>query len=122
MTIDKNVVFLAVDLGAESGRVVAGNFDGARITLEEVHRFPNGPVNVRGSLFWDFLGLWKNVKAGLTKAAALYGDRVAGIGLDTCALVDLGTRHDGKRIFHRSVGAAIAVVIRDTQQRIISGQ
>ena len=89
MTIDKNVVFLAVDLGAESGRVVAGNFDGARITLEEVHRFPNGPVNVRGSLFWDFLGLWKNVKAGLTKAAALYGDRVAGIGLDTWG-VDFG--------------------------------
>jgi rhamnulokinase len=89
MTIDKNVVFLAVDLGAESGRVVAGNFDGARISLEEVHRFPNGPVNVRGSLFWDFLGLWKNVKVGLTKAAALYGDRVAGIGLDTWG-VDFG--------------------------------
>ncbi len=89
MIVDKNVVFLAVDLGAESGRVVAGNFDGARITLEEVHRFPNGPVNVRGSLFWDLLRLWTDIKAGLTKAADLYGDRVVGIGLDTWG-VDFG--------------------------------
>lgn len=89
MADDKNVVFLAVDLGAESGRVVAGNFDGTSIKLEEVHRFPNGPVNVRGSLFWDLLRLWTDIKAGLTKAADLYGDRVAGIGLDTWG-VDFG--------------------------------
>ncbi len=89
MADEKNVVFLAVDLGAESGRVVAGHFDGVSIQLEEVHRFGNGPVNVRGSLYWDFLGLWKNIKAGLTKAGALYGDRVVGIGLDTWG-VDFG--------------------------------
>lgn len=79
----KNLVFLAVDLGAESGRVVAGHFDGKRVGLEEVHRFPNGPVNVRGSLYWDVLRLWSDIKVGLTKAAEVYGDRVVGIGLDT---------------------------------------
>ncbi|MEJ5311986.1 MAG: rhamnulokinase family protein [Anaerolineae bacterium] len=89
MANHENLVFLAVDLGAESGRVVAGTFDGARIALEEVHRFPNGPVNVMGHLHWDVLRLWGDIKAGLAKAAQRYGDRIAGIGLDTWG-VDFG--------------------------------
>ena len=85
----RDSVYLAVDLGAESGRVVSGMFDGERIALEEVHRFPNGPVNVMGHLYWDMLRLWSDIKAGLAKAAQMYGDRVAGIGLDTWG-VDFG--------------------------------
>ncbi len=85
----ENPIFLAVDLGAESGRVVAGTFDGARIGLEEVHRFPNGPVNVLGHLHWDVLRLWSDIKAGLAKAAQRYGRHIAGIGLDTWG-VDFG--------------------------------
>ena len=54
-------VFLAVDLGASSGRHVAGRFDGDRLTLEEVHRFGNGPVSAAGHLYWDLLGLWQHV-------------------------------------------------------------
>ena len=45
---------LAVDLGAESGRVMAVHFDGRNLQLEELHRFPNGPVAVHGTLHWDF--------------------------------------------------------------------
>ncbi len=82
-------VYLAVDLGAESGRVVAGHFDGTRIALEPLHRFPNGPVNVRGTLYWDVLRLWSDIKTGLGKAAELYGGRIVGIGLDTWG-VDYG--------------------------------
>jgi rhamnulokinase len=82
-------VYLAVDLGAESGRVVAGRFDGTRITMEDVHRFPNGPVNVRGTLFWDILRLWSDIKTGLARAAERYGTRISGIGLDTWG-VDFG--------------------------------
>ncbi|MBN1246337.1 MAG: rhamnulokinase [Anaerolineae bacterium] len=82
-------VFLAVDLGAESGRVVAGHFDGRRICLEPVHRFPNGPVDVQGTLYWDVLRLWSDIKIGLSRAAEQYGDRIAGIGLDTWG-VDYG--------------------------------
>jgi rhamnulokinase len=89
MVDSKDMVFLAVDLGAESGRVVAGHFDGMKVGLEEVHRFPNGPVMVRGNLLWDILRLWSDIKVGLGKAAAAYGDRVAGIGLDTWG-VDFG--------------------------------
>ena len=89
MSTIQDSVYLAVDLGAESGRVVAGAFDGARISLEEVHRFSNGPVNVMGRLHWDVLRLWSDIQAGLAKAAQRYGDRVAGIGLDTWG-VDFG--------------------------------
>ncbi|MBN1876552.1 MAG: rhamnulokinase [Anaerolineae bacterium] len=89
MTNTKDLIFLAVDLGAESGRVVAGRFDGKKINLEELHRFPNGPVNVMGHLHWDILRLWSDIKAGLAQAAHTYGDRIAGIGLDTWG-VDFG--------------------------------
>ena len=51
-------VYLAADLGASSGRLVAGGFDGSRIQLEDVHRFENGGVEVADHLYWDFLDLW----------------------------------------------------------------
>ncbi|MDF1513990.1 MAG: rhamnulokinase, partial [Anaerolineae bacterium] len=89
MTKANDQVYLAVDLGAESGRVIAGHFDGRKIALDVVHRFPNGPVNVMGSLYWDILRLWGDIKAGLAHAAVKYGDRIAGIGLDTWG-VDFG--------------------------------
>ncbi|MDQ3791960.1 MAG: rhamnulokinase, partial [Actinomycetota bacterium] len=47
--------FLAVDLGAESGRAVLGRFDGEQITLEEMHRFPNVPIRLPDGLHWDVL-------------------------------------------------------------------
>ena len=39
--------YVAIDLGASSGRVLAGQYDGSRLTLDEVHRFPNGRVSLR---------------------------------------------------------------------------
>src|SRR5687767_4807351 len=74
--------YLAVDLGAESGRVIAGRFDGRRVTLDELHRFPNGPVPIAGSMRWNVLGLWDGIREGLTKAAKAGGD-VASVGVDT---------------------------------------
>lgn len=68
--------YLAIDLGAESGRVMLGTLsDGddparSRIALEEIHRFPNGAVNVAGSLRWNLIGLFAAAKEGLKKAAA----------------------------------------------------
>ena len=81
-------VFLAVDLGAESGRVIAGRLTGGRCELDELHRFPNGPVTVPNadgspSLRWDLLALWKEIAAGLAKAGAKYGDAVKSVGVDT---------------------------------------
>lgn len=58
--------YLGIDLGAESGRVVAGLFNGQRVQLEELHRFPNGAVNLGGSLRWDVLRLWSDIQNGLS--------------------------------------------------------
>ena len=97
MTHSNDQVYLAVDLGAESGRVIAGHFDGERVELEVMHRFPNGPVNVMGTLYWDILRLWGDIKTGLAAAAAKYGDRIAGIGLDTWG-VDYGLLGAGGKL------------------------
>ncbi len=75
--------YLAVDLGAESGRVVAGEFDGSKVELVEQHRFRNGAVSVGGTLRWDLVNLWREIQAGLGKAGAQYGDSIQSIGVDT---------------------------------------
>ena len=76
-------------ISVPSGRVVAGHFDGTGSRLSRCTGSPNGPVNVRGTLYWDVLRLWSDIKTGLGKAAELYGGRIAGIGLDTWG-VDYG--------------------------------
>jgi rhamnulokinase len=60
--------YLAVDMGASSGRHVLGRFDGNILHLEEVYRFENGPVEVGGSLYWDLLNQWTHVCNGLRAA------------------------------------------------------
>ena len=74
--------YLAIDLGAESGRVMAGLFDGSRMRVEEIHRFANGGVRIRDSLRWNVLGLWSEIEVGLRKAAR-YADSIVSIGVDT---------------------------------------
>ncbi len=81
--------FAAVDLGAESGRVVVGRFDGAKLELEAVHRFANVPVFAGGTLFWDILRLWNDIQDGLGKAAGQFGGDFSGVGVDTWG-VDFG--------------------------------
>jgi rhamnulokinase len=73
---------LAFDLGAESGRGVLGRFDGRRLQLEVVHRFPNGPVHTLDALHWDVLRLYNEMLAGLRKCAAEHGG-IASLGIDT---------------------------------------
>ena len=74
--------FLAFDLGAESGRGVLGDFDGERLTLEELHRFSNGGVRILDNLHWDVLGLWNEMKATLS-ICARENIGLSGIGVDT---------------------------------------
>src|SRR5262245_42062223 len=73
---------LAFDLGAESGRGLIGKFDGERLTLDVVHRFPNGPVQTLDTLHWEVLRLFDEMRAGMRKAAGEHGD-IAGIGIVT---------------------------------------
>ena len=71
--------YIAIDLGAGSGRVMAGRFDGDRIALEELHRFPNPGVRVMDGLHWDVLRLWEEIQTGLRKAAP---DKPVSAGVD----------------------------------------
>src|SRR5215468_7539183 len=73
---------LAFDLGAESGRGVLGLFDGQKIRLEVVHRFPNGPVRTLDSLHWDVLRLYSEMLTALRKCAAEQRG-IDGLGIDT---------------------------------------
>ena len=84
----KTKSFLAIDLGAESGRAILGHLD-ERLTLEEIHRFSNGPVQVGDHIYWDVLRLWTEIKNGLRIAARSERDSLAGLGLDTWG-VDFG--------------------------------
>jgi rhamnulokinase len=79
-------IFLGIDLGAESGRVMAGRWDGRRLALEELHRFANGPVEVAGTLRWDVLRLWREIQHGLTTAAKRFGSSIVSVGVDTWAI------------------------------------
>lgn len=80
---------LAVDFGAESGRAILGAFDGERLNLSEVHRFPNTPVPLPDGLHWDVLNLWNAIRQSLSLAAQAAGGGLASIGLDTWG-VDFG--------------------------------
>lgn len=76
---------IACDLGAESGRVMLAAFDGQRLTLEEVHRFPNGPVRVLGSQRWNLLGIYRDILQGLRLVAAR-GLPIHSVGVDSWAI------------------------------------
>jgi rhamnulokinase len=55
-------VYLAVDLGAESGRVIAGIWNGRKLMLEQIHRFPNGGIALGEGIRWNVLGLWSEIQ------------------------------------------------------------
>ncbi len=82
-------ICLAVDLGAGSGRVVAGIYDGARLTLNELNRFPNDPVKETDGWHWNLEHLFTHIKQGIALAVRKYGDAVGSVGVDTWG-VDYG--------------------------------
>jgi sugar (pentulose or hexulose) kinase len=75
--------FLALDLGAESGRAVIGRLDGKKLVLKEIHRFSNRPVEAGGALYWDVLYLWTELKHGLCMAASEAGGQLVSLGIDS---------------------------------------
>lgn len=82
---------IAIDLGASSGRVALGTLQGGHLSVEVLHRFPNGGVPVRGGLYWDILGLWREILHGLGLASSR--GPVASVGVNSWA-VDYGLLDD----------------------------
>ena len=93
--------FAAVDLGAQSGRVAVGRFDGERLETTEVHRFANVPVRLGDTLHWDILGLYREVLDGLCAAAGL-GAPIASIAVDSWA-IDFGLVDRAGRLLRNPV-------------------
>ncbi|MCW2797746.1 MAG: carbohydrate kinase, partial [Nocardioides sp.] len=87
MTGSASVRVAAVDLGATSGRVMAGSVSADELRLDEVHRFHNGGVRANGSLYWDILGIHREMLVGLRTIAC--SGPLHGIGIDSWA-VDYG--------------------------------
>ncbi|MFM5905290.1 MAG: rhamnulokinase family protein [Micrococcales bacterium] len=100
-------LYAAIDLGASSGRVIAGSICDASVNLFEVHRFANTPIERGKSLYWDFESLKIEVAQGLRLLgdfAQREGHSVASIGVDTWAvdyglIDDAGNLIDGVRSY-----------------------
>jgi len=74
--------FLAIDLGASSGRLMDCRWDGRRFEIEELHRFPNGGVRSSTGLYWDVASIWNEIRTGLRKFTAQGREAPAAIGID----------------------------------------
>jgi len=103
---------VAVDLGAQSGRVALGRFDGERLSVSEVHRFENVPVTTRGLLQWDILRLFGEVLEGL-RLAGREGGSIDSVGVDSWAvdfgLLDRAGRLLGNPVHYRDRRRAAAL-------------
>jgi rhamnulokinase len=85
---DRN--FVAIDLGAESGRSVRGTLAGGKLSLNVTHRFPNNTARMNGHLHWNLPDQWEQIKAGLAKSIEdAKGGEIVAVGLDTWG-VDFG--------------------------------
>ena len=76
-------VFLAIDLGAGSGRVIAGISDLKSLRLEEIHRFDNPGTDLPGGSFWNITGLFRDILEGLRRGVEKYGREIVALGIDT---------------------------------------
>ena len=74
--------FAAVDLGASSGRVILATLDDGSITMDEIHRFPDPIIEMRGHFYWDLPAIYQSILAGL-QAIAARGIGIDSVGIDT---------------------------------------
>jgi rhamnulokinase len=74
--------YLAIDIGASSGRHIVGHIEGGELVTREVYRFPNGMDKVGGSLVWDTERLLREVKKGIKEAFLIYPE-IESLSIDT---------------------------------------
>lgn len=97
--------FVTADLGASSGRIMLGEWNGKAFSVQELHRFSNQGVRLAGSLYWDILHIWSEIKAGLSKYHAACAETPQGIAVDAWGvdfgLLDRGGRLVGNPVHYR---------------------
>lgn len=91
----------AVDLGATSGRVILGTWSKNKLTLTEVHRFPNAYRELNGSAYWELGSFWNEVQTGLRKAAAALPKKakISSVGVDTWGCDHVLLNDAGRLVF-----------------------
>ena len=96
--------YLAVDIGASSGRHILAHLEDGRMQLEEIHRFPNGMVRRQGHLAWDLIRLFEEIKRGMIKCKEM-GKIPESVGIDSWgvdyALIDREGRRLGEAYGYR---------------------
>lgn len=114
--------YLAIDIGASSGRHILAHLEDGRMVLEEVHRFPNGMADQDGEKVWDVDELFAQIKAGMKKCGEL-GKIPVSVGIDTWGVDFVLLDREGRRLGN-------AVAYRDSRtkgmdqevNRLISGE
>ena len=126
MAAEKEQVYLAFDLGASSGRAILGRVGGdGQIRIEEVHRFPNGPVTTADGVFWDIDALFEAMLEGMAKvAAAGVAPRAVGVdtwGVDFALLDEAGELLEPPRSYRepRNAGISRRVAERIGPERLL---
>lgn len=115
--------YIAIDLGASSGRAILGRFNGAALELEEIHRFENGPIEKEDGYHWDTERLFAEIKTGISKAVVASAGTAGSVGVDSWG-VDYGLIAPDGRLLRQPfsyrdsrtdgmVGKAFGVVPRD---------
>lgn len=92
-------IYLAVDLGAGSGRLMAARFDSKTIKLEEVSRWASAPVKIGNSFHWDVDAIFREIVSAVKKARSLYGDAIVSLGIDTWG-VDYGLLDESDKLLN----------------------
>jgi sugar (pentulose or hexulose) kinase len=118
--------FLAADLGAGSGRVIAGRFNGSTLSLEVLNRFDNTPVEFHGHIHWNVPALLSGVREGIAAGIAADGAAIASVGVDTWG-VDYGLLDKSGRLLGlpyayrdaRNTGAVDAFCARNGGRRTV---
>ena len=94
--------YLAIDIGASSGRHILCHMEDGKLILEEVHRFYNGMSEKDGEMCWDFVALFQEIKAGLKKCKEI-GKIPVSVGVDTWG-VDFVLLDENDRVLGNTVG------------------
>ncbi len=89
MSRSGGVGVLAIDLGASSGKALIGSLDDRRLSVTEIHRFPNEPVQLNNRLHWDVLRLYHEIKQSIVKSRQLGYSELKSLAVDSWA-VDFG--------------------------------
>jgi rhamnulokinase len=97
--LNQKRICLAIDLGASSGRVVAGIYNGSRLELDELNRFANDPVEELDGWHWNLERLFLHIKQGIVLAIKKYGDSVVSVGADAWG-VNYGLLDDNGKLFN----------------------